>query len=353
MNDTAYKLAHINKKLIKSAARKALIAADPGYYAWTPDDQERFRANLDAHTGKKIRKVLLDCLLGIKCPGDDVDRVWDGIPLSKLNALNWAKLLTSGIGEDYIYLNESLAEGKSLLDFTTLYDYDHDDHLFQEQANRRDFPEYKGCEYFACRHPSWVRLLIDDQFYYGTLSSLATFLVDEIDSTGVEYINELIPHEYVHGKEHGKREAGGFLWDLKIDAAGREAHLDELKSRWYANQRERWLELSRQFSAMPPAVYIQDRDWDDDPHRFFIFRNEETLKTIRWRRFLSDCQPLMADISVVTKLTVREIDRSKSWLNDSYADIMKNFNPDIVKFRKKKKIIMTVQAMKDLDDINS
>jgi len=33
--------------------------------------------------------------------------------------LNWASLLTSGIGEDYIYLNESMAEGKSLLDFDT------------------------------------------------------------------------------------------------------------------------------------------------------------------------------------------------------------------------------------------
>jgi hypothetical protein len=152
MNDTAYKLAHIDKKLIKSAARKALIAADPGYYAGSPEEQERFRATMDANADKKIRQVLLDCLLDVKCAGDDVDRIWDGVPLSKLNALNWARLLTSGIGADYI--------------------------------------------------------------------------------------NELIPHDYVHGKEHGKREAGGFLWDLKIDAAGRETHLDELKRRWYAYQHQ-------------------------------------------------------------------------------------------------------------------
>ncbi|WP_457664999.1 hypothetical protein [Thiolapillus sp.] len=42
--------------------------------------------------------------------------------------------MTTGIGEDYIDLNECMAEGKTLLDFPTLYDYDYVDYLFQEEA---------------------------------------------------------------------------------------------------------------------------------------------------------------------------------------------------------------------------
>lgn len=77
-----------------------------------------------------------------------------------------------------------MADGKSLLDFSTLYDYNYDDYLFQEDANRREFPHYEGINYYAWRHPSWARLLINYQFYYATLTSLATHFVDEIESAG-------------------------------------------------------------------------------------------------------------------------------------------------------------------------
>jgi hypothetical protein len=76
--------------------------------------------------------------------------------------------------------------------------------------------------YFAYQHPSWVRLLIHEQFYYATFLSLATYLLDEIESAVDNYINQLIPHDYVDGKNHGNREKGGFLWDMKIDAGGLE-----------------------------------------------------------------------------------------------------------------------------------
>ena len=109
----------------------------------------------------------------------------------------------------------------------------------------------------------------------------------------------MIPHEYVDGKNHGKQESGGFVWDMQIDAAGQEAQLDELKSRWYAWQQERWTELSENYKSLPPAVYTQDKDWDDDPHRLFVFANEATLKKVRWRHFLADCNPLMAEFSLV------------------------------------------------------
>jgi hypothetical protein len=61
----------------------------------------------------------------------------------------------------------------------------------------------------------------------------------------------------------------------------------------------RWLTLSKINAENPAAVYTQDKEWDDDPHRFFIFNNEAALKEIRWRYFLSDCKPLMANHSMV------------------------------------------------------
>jgi len=357
MTDTRYKLASIDHKQLIAAARKALMTADAHYCAWPTEQQERFRATMDRASRNKVQRVLLDNLLGIQCSDEEIDEVWDDIPLSKLNVLNWASLLTSGIGEDYLYLNDSMSDDKSLLDFTTLYDYDYDDHLFQEEARHRDFPNYDGADYYAYRHPSWVRLLINDQFYYATFLSLATHLTDEIEEACNEIIEQLIPHKYVDGKDNGKPVSsegkGGFLWDMKLDAGGQEAQLDELKSRWHSYLQERWLALSKINIENPATVYIQDKNWDNDPHRFFIFNNESALKEIRWRHFLSDCKPLMGNYSMVTSQLKQEVNNVKGFITENHQDIQTNFDPNVIKFRKKRKIIMTAGALDDLDKMSS
>ncbi|MEE9345381.1 MAG: hypothetical protein V3U88_07215, partial [Methylococcales bacterium] len=137
---------------------------------------------------------------------------------------------------------------------------------FQEQANKKDFPDYEGTDYFAYKHPSWVRLLINDNFYYATFTSVATQLGDDIEETGREYIDQLIPHELVEGKDHGKQEKGGMRWDMKEDANGLEGQLKELKYRWYPYLQERWLAIRKANSILGTAVYAQDNHWDKMTH---------------------------------------------------------------------------------------
>lgn len=297
----------------------------------------------------RVKQILLDDILGIQCSLDQVDRVWNEVPVKRLKLLNWASLLTSGIGENFIYLNEPMADGKSLLDFKTLYDYDYDDHLFQEKSKRRDFQHYEGADYYAWRHPSWARLLVDDKFYYATLLSLATHVVNEIEAAGDDLIDLLIPHRYLDGTDNGKPEKDGFLWDMKLDADGNEGQLDELRSRWYGYQQERWLDLSKIFSQSEPAIYVQDKNSDNDPNLSFIFNNAESLKMVRWRHFLSDCRPVMTEFSTLDDQLALEIKRATSWLTKAHRDIMDNFDPTVVKLQKKKKIILSPSALDDLN----
>ncbi len=353
MNEKTYKFAHLDRKKLMAAARKALIAADAHYYAWTAREQEYFRATMSVDAIRRIERVLLEDLLGVKCQVDEVDEVWNDVPLDERNQIDWARLLTTGIGEDYIYLNERMAEGKTLLDFPTLYDYDYADYLFQEEARKRDFLHYSGMAYYAYQHPSWIRLLIQDQFYYATFTSLATYVIDKIGFAGNEIIQQIIPHKYVEGKNHGKQEQDGLLWDMKVDAAGQEAQLDELKSRWGGYRQERWLALNQSNLQRPSAVYEHDEDWGDDPHRVFIFTNEKTLKQIRWRHFLSDCKPLMAEYAEVEKLVAEEIDRANVWLLENHRDIMENFDPTVVELKKKRKIVITKSALDDLSEMDA
>jgi len=338
---------------LKTAVRKALIAADASYYSWSAEQQERFRADMSEDAGNRVDAVLLKEVLGISCTAKNAGQVWRDVPHSKLHNLNWAKLHTTGIGEDMIFLNESMADNTSLLDFTTLYDYDFDDHLFQDQANKKEFTDYQDRDYYALRFSRWARLIIDDCFYYSTLYSLANYLIDQIDDKGSEIIRTLIPHKFFEGKNHGKAEKSGVLWDMQIDAAGQEKQLDELKNRWHRYTQQRWLELSQEFAQTDPAVYTVDINQHGELHRDFIFNNETALKQIRWRHFLADCEQIKTDFAKVADMEKRELAQAENWLRETHRDIIDNFDPDVNRLRKKRKLVVAAGAFDGLADDNN
>lgn len=337
---------------IKNIANKALIAADQFYHSWSAEKQELFRATMTESAQQRVDAVLLKEVLDIQCTPENVRTTWRDLPLSKLNHLNWAKLLIEGIGNDNIFLNESMADNASLLDFNTLYDYDYDDHLFQEEANRKELKDYAGRNYYAFRFSRWARLIINEQLYYATLYSSASYLIERLDDQGSDIIKTLIPHEYVDGKNHGKREKDGFLWDVEIDAAGQEKQLDELKLRWYQYTQERWLELSKQFAHSDPHVYTEDKHENDELHRNFIFNNERALKLIRWRHFLADCEAIKGNYVDLAEMARLELTNAETWLKSTHQDILTNFDPDVVKLRRKKKIVVAPGAFDGLSGDN-
>ena len=334
----------MNLAKIKAVANKALIAANPDYHAWSAEEQEIFRATMRDDAQYRVDAVLLSDLLGIQCTAENAREIWRDLPLSKLNTLNWAKLLTTGIGDAMITLNELMAENTSLLDFNTLYDYDYDDHLFQEAANKREINNYIERDYYAIRFSRWARLIINDQIYYATLYSQAGYLTQRLEDQGSDLIQTLIPHEYVDGKNHGKPEQGGFLWDVKLDAAGLEKQLDELNSRWRQYTQQRWLALSQQCTQSAPAVYTADKNEGDELHRNFIFNNESALKQVRWQHFLSDCEAIKSDYIELAKMEQQELAKAKSWLQATHQDIMTNFDPKGVKRKKKMKVVVAPRA---------
>ncbi len=341
-------LERMDTSKIKTAARKALITADHNYYSWPKRQQEQFRATMDDAAQSRVEAVLLKDLQGVQCTAENAGEIWGDLPLSKLDNLNWAKLLTSGIGDDYIFLNESMAENKSLLDFNSLYDYDYADYLFQEETNKKEFKNYKARDYYALRFSCWARLIINDQFYYATLYSLAGYLTDEIEDKSHDCIQKLIPHEYVEGKDNGKRVKGGFRWDMQADASGKEKQLDELKSRWYRYTQQRWLELSKEFIQDSPAVFTEDINQKGELNRNFIFNNEDALKQIRWKHFLSDCEPLIAGFTNIAKRAKQEAARAEIYLQEQHEDIMKNFDPKVVKLKKKIQVVVAPGAFDGL-----
>lgn len=342
-----YSALMMNAQKIKNAANKALIAANSRYHSWTPEKQEKFRATMSNAALNRVDIVLLKEIFGIQCAVKNGDEIRNNLPSSKLNKLNWAKLFIQGVGDDMVYLNEYMGDN-TLLDFNTLHDYDYDNYLFQEEANKERFTNYSGEKYYPISFPLWARLIIHNQFYYATLYSLASYLIEKLEIKSNEIIQSLIPHEYVDGENHEKEEIGGFLCDIKIDAGGLERQLDELKHRWYQYSNERWLELSKKFVKSKPVVYMEDENKKHELNRNFIFNNEEALKRTRWKHFVNDCETIQGDFSVVAKLEKRELVSAEKWLRNEYKDIMKNFDPKVVRLKRKMKVVVMPGAFDGL-----
>lgn len=333
---------------VQAAARKALMAADSLYHAWPPEQQELFRATMSDAASDRVSAVLLGELLGISCTAENAGEVWRDLPISKLEYINWAKLLTTGIGEDMIWLNESMAENVSLLDFDTLHAYDLDDYHFQEKANSREITDYQKRDYYALRFSCWARLLIDDKLHYATLSSLATHITDQLEEQGADMIQRLIPHEYVDGANHGKEEESGLLWDMQMDANGMEPQLEELKRQWYQYLQQRWTELSQSFKGQPPAVFMLDTSEHGESNYLFLFNNAAALECIRWRHFLSDCRQLERDFGEVEHHVSEAWKQAEDWLREAHRGILQNFDPTVTRLRKQWKVVVAPGAFDSL-----
>jgi len=151
-----------------------------------------------------------------------------------LEQMNEVLLPWDGIGEDHFYLNEFLPRD-ALLAYQTVDDYARDDHEYQERSRKR-VRGLRGEAYQGNLYPSWARLFVEGRFRYVTLWSLAAFLSNRIEERGEERVEQLIPYQLVRGPEDGKREGDHYVWDMREDAGGREAQLEELTTRLFEYQ---------------------------------------------------------------------------------------------------------------------
>lgn len=246
--------------------------------------------------------------------------------------LNSTLLPFQGIGKNNFFLNEHMTNGVSLLDFPILGDYAQDDHHFQQHARKQEDPTYEIQAYRGDLFPTWARLTIDGAFSYATIFSLAARLRDVIDETGTKHINELIPHDYIEGKNHGKQECQGTIFDFQVDAAGREPQLDELQHRFYKYMHTRYEHLLKRFDKESKrCVYIQHIELEQEPHINFVFYDKSAFDAVRFRYFYKDCEHISGDIVELDALAKQEQKETVKFLDKNYRDIISSYDPSVIR----------------------
>ncbi len=339
----------INSNSNKEAAlRRALMRVKPEYFSWSKEEQEQYGVEAPDREYFRIKQALYKTLFDIDLPTEEaLENASNNFCDEEYLRFNSAILPFCGIGENNFFLNEIMS--KTLLDFETLHDYSYEDHLFQEEAKEKDFTDYKPRPYRGRIYGSWARLNIDGAFYYASLWSVADYLISAIDDICSAKVEELIPYEFVAGKNHGKKEGTGTLFNMERDAGGLEGQLEELHDRYHEYTDKRYTELSDILDEEASKTsYILEKSSEGDPQINFVFSDKTALKSIRFRFFIRDCQNIVGDNKALARMVEEEKKLAVKYLEKQYHDIMKNFDPKVVKLRRKRKVIISDRARQDL-----
>lgn len=324
----------------------------PEYFSWSLDKQDEYRMSVPENDLFRIRQTILQSLFQINVKTDEeMDAALELFHDAQYARLNSTLLLLQGIGEDCFWLNESLGE-HTLRDFTTLYDYDYADHSFQETARSEESPDYAVKPYRCRLHLTWARLFIDGRFHYATLSMAAAYILSAIDDAGEELIGTIIPHKYVHGKNHGKRKGAGTIYDMVVDAAGQESQLHQLRDRFlkqYLN--ERYENLQQNFDQdAAKTVFFIDKSTAEENNVEIIFTDQTALRHVRLRSFMQDCRSIQdaRGSIILDQMIEREKEAATEFIHRTHQDICKNYDPGVVEFRKRRQIVVADNVMKRL-----
>lgn len=326
------------------------MRVSPDYFGWSLEAQERYRVSMPDQDAFRLRQELVKALFGLHAhTEEDLAKISDQFGDEEHLVFNRALLPAAGVGEDSFFLNEYLGEGKTLLDFDTLYQYDYDDHCFQEQARKEETPEYVVKPYRGVLYHRWARLFIDGAFHYASLCMAAGYVYNCLDEFGQEKVSTLIPHRYVNAKDHGKREGKGTIFSQRLEADGKEAQAEELQRRFWDYLSQRYDALSTEFDGQArKAIYMENLSRHNDPHMTFIFSDKTALQAVRFRHFMRDCRPLVADRVDLDALINRERQALDEYLKSTCRDIFANFDSKVARFRKKRKLIIADGALNDL-----
>jgi hypothetical protein len=336
--------------------RRAVMVARPAFFAWSAPEQLRYRVQLPDDDREAIVAALLR-ELGQRRPAALAKlESHRRVPLALQNHINEHLQPLMGIGEDAFTLNEHFAQGSSLLDFETLLDYDRDDHAFQQDAKQRDFKDYQPLPYTGALYGTWARVLMSGRLCYVTLSMASWQLGSAMEDAASAEIDARLPHRYVPGPEDGKRDARGSIrWDKRVDANGQEALLDALKRRVWDEQSRRSSELAQLFCEQGQGVcFMDDAPWEyDDPNERnlrVVFSDPQALAAVRFTAFVRDCRRIQRPLTELRAQEVHEAQRMRDFVAAQHEDLVKNFDPKVVPLRKKLKVMVRPEVLRDIDD---
>lgn len=329
------------------ALRRAVIAAQPEFFTWSPQQQDAWRLMLTPDDRTAIIRTLL------AARADTAVYIGDErLPETVQDQINEQIQPLIGLGTDAFHLIEWLPQGTTILDFDTLLAYDQDNHAFQERVRAEDNPSHTPQPYYGALRSCWASALVDGRLVYLTLSMAASWLHDAICEAASEELDRRIPHRYVPGPDDGKQEAGGVRWDKRLDAGGNEALFRELRHRVHDYEYSRWQVLQLEWDTRKRrGTYEFFETWSPaKQHLRIVFPDRHVLGDVHFDSFMADCRRSQRSIDELHAAAAIEVARVRTFIAEQHDDIERNFDPRVTPLRPRPKILIAPGVLDGLVD---
>lgn len=332
----------------------------PDFFQLSDSEKDQFKTDHYEEMEDNLTLMLYKQLLNISLKNvNDAENYEHLVKDEILLEFNRQRTYLRGIGKNYFHLNEFFAEDENMLTFKTLYDFDLDNHEFQEQATIDDenFPNKTTKELYKMRmNYYWARAIIENDFYYLSLASPGIYLHNKIEEDLREFIEKLIPHEYVEGEDFGRGSDGLFTLDYRIEANGKEKELEDLKDYYnFKISNSLYEDLMNYFFNNPKnKIWIEKSNSNDntDPHLSYIFSDIDVIKNIRFDNWEEDTKKYITeDFSDLDLIYHKKFEKYKTELELVYNQIMEGTYVSDIKKSKPLRIIASDQALDDLNNI--
>jgi hypothetical protein len=163
------------------------------------------------------------------------------------------------------------------------------------------------------------------------LSMAAGYIYLRLCDSSSGLLKRHIPYCYRRGRFHGRREGKYRRWDMRLDANGREALVEELERRIWAYEEERLEGLLTQWDGgARSASYFVDEAGYCGLVTHIVFSDKSALERVRFHSLLDDCRALEQSDSVLRDAVQVERDLLSRFIATEYVDVISSYEPKVV-----------------------
>ena len=109
--------------------------------------------------------------------------------------------------------------------------------------------------------------------------------------------------------------------------------------------------IDKKQEKLAPKVFIKTEFQNGtlvDPHITIIINNLKAGEMLTISRIMEDISKVESDFAEVEKLISRQNAKAKAFIEEQYQDIEENFDPTIVKFKKRMKVVIAPNTFDNL-----
>jgi hypothetical protein len=244
--------------------------------------------------------------------------------------------------EDFLDFNESIDLASALHHFRTLRAYDQAQYRLQERERYLDHPTCCGGKpYRGSLFLTEARLSADGRDTEVLLSMAAGYLYEKLCETSSTVLKKRVPYRYVPGTHHGEVEGKYRRWDMRLDANGQDAIVEELERRIWAYEQERFDSLLTSWdTASRSCAYFVENPGTSDPRPYIVFSDKDALQRVRFRTFIQDCRSIEQPSCALEEAINEEKESLALFIATEHAEVIRTHDPKVVRLRERYRTAM-------------